>query len=71
MIQSVAISIKHPDSDCIPEEIEKDELGVKCGDCGMKTKTPLPETASELYRPPLVGEVSANFLRIEGATWSA
>jgi hypothetical protein len=22
-------------------------------------------------RPPLVGEVSSNFLRIEGATWSA
>jgi hypothetical protein len=22
-------------------------------------------------RPPLVGEVIANFLRIEGATWSA
>jgi hypothetical protein len=22
-------------------------------------------------RPPLVGEISANFLRIEGATWSA
>jgi hypothetical protein len=22
-------------------------------------------------RPPLVGEVNANFLRIDGATWSA
>jgi hypothetical protein len=31
--------------------------------------TPWPESASEIYtteRPPLVGVVSANFLRIEG-----
>jgi hypothetical protein len=36
--------------------------------------TPWSECASELYRPtdrpPLVDEVTANFLRIESATWS-
>jgi hypothetical protein len=34
-----------------------------------QTNTPWSESASELYRPsgpPLVGVVSANFLRIEG-----
>jgi hypothetical protein len=48
--------------------------GVVLGKIGQK-KTPWSESASELYRPserpPLVGEVIANFLRIEGATWSA
>jgi hypothetical protein len=34
-------------------------------------RTPWPESASELYRPPTVDEVSANFLWIEAATWSA
>jgi hypothetical protein len=28
--------------------------------------TPYPESASELYRPPFVGEVSTNLLRIVG-----
>jgi hypothetical protein len=27
----------------------------------IKNYTPWPESASELHRPPLVGEVSANF----------
>jgi hypothetical protein len=30
-----------------------------------------PESASELYWPPLVEEVSAKLLRIEGAMWLA
>jgi hypothetical protein len=34
-------------------------------------KIPWSESASELYRLPLVGEVIANFFRIEGAKWSA
>jgi hypothetical protein len=30
-----------------------------------------PQATVPTERPPLVSEVSANFLRIEGATWSA
>jgi hypothetical protein len=36
----------------------------------LRYYTPWSESASELYRPWLVGEVSAHFLRIKGATWS-
>jgi hypothetical protein len=37
----------------------------------IKKKTPWPVSANELERPSLFDEVSANSLRIEGATWSA
>jgi hypothetical protein len=40
----------------------------------IKKKTPWPYSAPRTIpteRSPLVGEVSANFLRIEGVTWSA
>jgi hypothetical protein len=48
--------------------------GREQGQRNGKEISPLSETASELYRPSdrrFVGEAIANFLRIEGATWSA
>jgi hypothetical protein len=40
----------------------------------LKLKTPWPLVRKQTIpteRPPLVGEVSANFLRIKGVAWSA
>jgi hypothetical protein len=36
-----------------------------------KSVTLILERTIPTERPPLVGEVSANFLRIDGVTWSA
>jgi hypothetical protein len=50
-------------ANCIPQEKEDSEklIFMVC----------VRERTIQTERPPLVGEVIANFLRIEGATWSA
>jgi hypothetical protein len=39
--------------------------------CITSSVASVPEQTILTERPPLVGEVSANFLRIEDAMWSA
>jgi hypothetical protein len=49
--------------------MKTDEMKLKHSD--KKTMVWVREGTIPTERPPLVGEVIANFLRIEGATWSA
>jgi hypothetical protein len=43
----------------------------RCGSTPYSSVTSVRKRTIPTERPPLVSEVSANFLRIEGATWSA
>jgi hypothetical protein len=57
-------------------EYKEFSWGVKSGRLIMLTYSTnsmvcVPERTIPTERPPLVGEVIADFLRIKGATWSA
>jgi hypothetical protein len=50
---------------------EKTRRSVKCHVCSLSHSSAASERTIPTERPPPVSEVIANFLRIEGATWSA
>jgi hypothetical protein len=77
--------IPSPDETLLGSQVNADEIGATysthggmgkalVGNLEVGKKTPWPlfrKGTAPTERPPLVGEVSANILRIEGVTWSA